>query len=157
MNAIRTLVIACGNPLRGDDGVGRAAADIVQSWRTPGVKVLSVHQLVPELISEMKQVERVLFIDAGTNADARPFLTCILEPKKSRRFFGHHETPANLLALVGELGGRAPKAWLVSISAVSFDHGEAITQGARNNMTAALGCIRAYLDEPSGAPLTQIC
>ena len=133
--------------------LARAAADIVQSWQTPGVKVLSVHQLVPELSAEMKQVERVLFIDAGTNADDRPFLTCILEPKKSRRFFGHHETPANLMALVAELEGRAPAARLVSISAVSFDHGEAITEGARNNLTAALGCIRAYLDHPSGAML----
>ena len=147
MNAMHTLVIACGNPLRGDDALGPMAADIVDSWQTPGVQVLTVHQLVPELIEDMKQVERVLFIDATTNADAGPFQSSIVEPNKSRRLFGHHESPANLLALMCDLEGRAPKAWLVSIAALSFEHGEEITEGARNNLVAALAWIRAFLAE----------
>jgi hydrogenase maturation protease len=148
MNTTHTLVVACGNPLRGDDAVGPAAGDIVQSWQTPGVKVLSVHQLVPELIDEMKQVQRVLFIDAATTADDSAFQSGVVEPKKSRRFFGHHETAANLLALLDELDGRAPDARLVSISGLSFDHGMGITASAENNMQAALVWIRAWLAEP---------
>ena len=105
MDTVHTLVIACGNPLRGDDAVGPTAADIVSSWEAPGVKVLTVHQLVPELIDEMQQVQRVLFIDAATNAHDGPFQSAVVEPKKSSRFFGHYETAANLLALRHELGG----------------------------------------------------
>ena len=149
MNAIHTLVIACGNPLRGDDALGPSAADIVDSWQTPGVKVLTVHQLVPELIEDMKEVERVLFVDATTNADAGPFQSCIVQPNKSRRLLGHHETPANLLALMCELEGRAPQAWLVSISALSFEYGEEISWESRNNLQAALAWIRAFLAESS--------
>lgn len=149
MNTIHTLVIACGNPLRGDDAVGPAAADIVTSWQTPGVKVLSVHQLVPELIEEMKQVQRVLFIDARVSAEDGAYEHRVLQPKASRRFFGHCETPANLLAILRELDGHAPKASLVTISAHSFDHGEGITARARTHLNAALDCIHAYLAEPS--------
>lgn len=148
MNAVHTLVIACGNPLRGDDGVGPAAADVVKSWKMPGVKVLAVHQLVPELIDEMRMVERVLLIDAGINVEG-PFQAAIIEPKKSHRFFGHHDNPANLLALLHELEGRTPMAWLVSISARSFDHGEAITTNAQDHLHAALAWIRDFLVEPS--------
>jgi hydrogenase maturation protease len=148
MNPVHTLVIASGNSLRGDDGVGKAAADIVKSWRTPGVKVLSVYQLVPELIDEMKEVQRVLFIDAGTNTAGRAFETCIIEPKQSRRFFGHHDTPANLLALLRDLDGRAPEARLLSISACSFDHDDGLTDIAGNNMRAAVEWIGKYLLEP---------
>ena len=147
MNTIHTLVIACGNPLRGDDGVGPAAAEIVNSWQTPGVKVLSVHQFVPELIDEMKQVKRVLFIDADANTETSAFRTRVVEPKKSRRSFGHYETPANLLAMVRDLEGRTPEAWLVSISAHSFDHGEALTEDTQHHLHAALVWIRAFLAE----------
>lgn len=145
---IQTLVIACGNPLRGDDGVGPAAADIVKSWQLPGTKVLAVHQLVPELIDELKSVQRALFIDAGTNFEGA-FQAGVIQPKKSRRFFGHHETPANLLALMHELEARAPDAWQVSISALSFDHGDQMTRKAQDHLHAALGWIRDFLAEPS--------
>ena len=148
MNALHTLVIACGNPLRGDDGVGPAAADIVKSWKLPGVKVLAVHQIVPELIDEIRKVERVLFIDAGTTI-VRSFQAGIVELKKSRRFFGHHDNPANLLALVHELEGRTPVTWLVSISGLSFDHGEEITSNAQEHLHAAVAWIRDFLVEPS--------
>jgi hydrogenase maturation protease len=147
MNTVHTLVIACGNPLRGDDAVGPAAADIVSSWQAPGVKVLAVHQLVPELIDDMKQAERVLFIDAATDTDGSAFQSAVVEPKKSSRFFGHYETAANLLALLHELDGRTPDALLVSISALSFDHGQEMTASAKSNLQAALVSIRGWLAE----------
>lgn len=145
---VQTLVIACGNLLRGDDGVGPAAADIVISWKLPGTKVLAVHQLVPELIEEMKGAQRALFIDAGRNVEGA-FQASVIEPMKSRRFFGHHETPANLLALVHELEGRAPNAWQVSIAALSFSHGDEMTSKAQDHLHAALVWIRDFLAEPS--------
>jgi hydrogenase maturation protease len=153
MNPIHTLVIACGNLLRGDDAVGSTAAEIVESWQTPGVKVLSVHQLVPELIDEMKDVRRVLFIDAGTKTNDRKFDTCVVEPKHSRRFFGHYDSPANLLALLCELDGRVPEARLLAISGCSFGHGDELTETAQDNLHAAVEWIREFLGEP---PCTKL-
>lgn len=145
MDPIHTLVLACGNPLRGDDGVGPAAADAIRSWQVPGVKVVTVHQFTPELIDELIPVARVLFIDAAISTAEGPFDSCLLEPKRSRRFFGHFETPANLLALLYELEGRTPEAWLVTISAYTFDHGDTLSEHAAARLPLALAWIRTWL------------
>ncbi|MBI2805838.1 MAG: hypothetical protein HYX68_12735 [Planctomycetes bacterium] len=129
------------------NGLGPAAADIVKSWQLPGVKVNVVHQLVPELIAPMGNVRRVLFIDAAIDLNGGPFAHHVLEPKKSGRAFGHHETPANLLARLLELEGQAPNAWLLSIAAFSFGHGDAISDVARSHLKAALVWLRAFLTE----------
>jgi len=142
---VHTLIIGYGNPLRGDDGVGPAAAEIVRSWTLPGVQVLTRHQLVPELVEEMKLVERVLFIDATAQEDARAFEVTLVVPRTTRQPLGHHDTPANLLALLHDLEGHAPFACLVTIAARSLDHGEGITEATQTNMEAALTWIRSWL------------
>ena len=145
MTETHTLVIAYGNRLRGDDGVGPAAADIVAQWQLHGVKVRIVHQLTPELADEMKSVERVLFVDAALSAGECPFASRAVTPNKSRRPLAHHETPASLLALLCELEGRAPQAWLLTISAYSFDHGAPLSAEAEDNLQAALAWMRAWV------------
>jgi hydrogenase maturation protease len=143
MTRTDTLVIACGNPLRGDDALGPAAAEIVASWQVPGVKVCVVHQLVPELIEEMKQVQRVYFLDAAHSRFEGGFHVGIVEPRKSSRNFDHHESAANLLALLQHLEGAAPTAWLVSITAIAFEYGAPISDEAQNHLHAALDWMRA--------------
>ena len=48
---MNSLVIALGNPLREDDGVGWAVASVLQ--RSKDVRVLVVHQLAPEMAEEV--------------------------------------------------------------------------------------------------------
>jgi Ni,Fe-hydrogenase maturation factor len=103
-----------------------------------------VHQLVPELIEEMKDARRVLFIDAAHDV-ADGWTSTLVEPRRSPAALGHHETPANLLALLILLEGRAPEATLVTISAPCLDHGEQTSAAAAQNMQAALGWIRRWL------------
>lgn len=146
MRERRTLVIACGNPLRQDDGIGAAAAQIVAAWNLPGVAVKVVHQLVPELIDDMIQANRVLFIDATIGRAGR-FACDVVSPHPSRHALGHHMTPGNLLALLDELGEPVPEAWLLTIPAVAFDHGEPLTDAARNSLNDALAWIREWLTE----------
>lgn len=63
------LVIGIGNPLRGDDGVGRWLAERAEQL-PPGTPtgdpplVRTVQQLTPELAAELTDARRVLFIDA---------------------------------------------------------------------------------------------
>ena len=141
------LIIAYGNRLRGDDGVGPALGDIVNTWQTPGVRVLIVQQLVPELIDDMKHAARVLFIDAATITGADGYRVDEVRPCKTRPMIGHHETPANLLALLNDLEGRTPRAWLLTIAGFSFEHSEQMTSAATNSMAAALAWIRPWLAE----------
>ncbi|MEB3362613.1 MAG: hypothetical protein VKI42_10885 [Synechococcaceae cyanobacterium] len=57
------LVIGIGNPLRGDDGVGRWLARRGELW-LPQAQWRAVQQLTPELAADVAAAARVLFIDA---------------------------------------------------------------------------------------------
>lgn len=142
---IDALVIACGNPLRGDDGVAHIVADAILAWQLPDTRVMSVHQLMPELIDDMKSAKSVVFVDAGMNTDA-PFRARELKPKQSRRHFGHHETPENLLSILAELEDSLPGAWLVSIRGQSFNHGDALTDAARQHANEALSWLHEFIN-----------
>lgn len=146
---IDTLVIACGNPLRGDDGIALVAADSIVTWPIPGVRIVCVHQLVPELIEEMKSASKLIVLDAAIDIVGVSFQVRELEPKQSRRHFGHHQTPENLLAILAELENHLPQAWLVSIRAESFNHGDPVTDAAGRHAGEALHWLHEFLLEPS--------
>jgi hypothetical protein len=65
---VRLLVIGYGNELRGDDGVGPAAARAVAAWNEPGVQGIATHQLTPELADAIAGAEEVVFVDARIGA-----------------------------------------------------------------------------------------
>jgi hydrogenase maturation protease len=142
---MRTLVIGYGNRLRSDDGLGPAVADAVAAWHLPGVRALAVHQLVPELIEEMKDVERVLFVDASLEVLEGAFQLGRIDAKKSCRALGHHEHPANLLALARTLTEHSPEDWQLAISPHSLDYGNELTEIAKTRMQAALTWLRGWL------------
>ena len=148
MKKNHTLIIGYGNRLRGDDGIGPAIAEIVDSWRLPGVKALAIQQLVPELVDELKRGERVLFVDASSEALYGAYTAYIVEPHKSRRSLGHCDTPANLLAMVGDLEKHEPEAWMLEVAPFSFEFGEGLTEIAQDHVQAALDWIRVWLEEP---------
>lgn len=143
-----TLIIAYGNPLRGDDGIGPALGAIVHQWRLPGVAVRVVQQLMPELVDELKCVWRVLFIDATlSGAIDKAFACTDVVPQRSRTALGHHETPASLLALAHDLEHHTPEAWLLSIAGSSFDHAEQLSLSAQKNMHEAAVWLQFWLTE----------
>lgn len=145
---MHTLVIACGNTLRGDDGVAHIAADRVLEWQLPGVRVLKIHQLVPELIADMQTSSRVLFVDASIHPCDAAFQVQMVHPQESRRLFGHHESAENLLLMLRELHGTTPPAWLLTIHAKSFAHGEGLSETSARALTEALLWLREFLVDP---------
>lgn len=65
-----TLIIGYGNPLRGDDAVGFLAAErLSRTIADPGVTVLAVHQITPELAEPVSRARRVIFMDASVGAE----------------------------------------------------------------------------------------
>jgi hypothetical protein len=67
------LLIAIGNPLRGDDGVAWRLAEQAGRLR-PAMAVRSVQQLTPELSAELLLASRLLFIDAWLAPGGEPSL-----------------------------------------------------------------------------------
>jgi hypothetical protein len=63
---MRTLLIALGNPLRGDDGVAHAVIRLLEP-RT-GITTRALLQLTPEFAAELSGFDVAVFLDADVNA-----------------------------------------------------------------------------------------
>jgi hydrogenase maturation protease len=127
------LIIGYGNPLRGDDGVGvHAAQTLGRSVHDETVKVLSQHQLSPDLASDLAEARAVLFIDANSEGAPGTLKVETITPDTSYAgSFSHHLQPSVLLALTQTLYGKCPKTLLFSIAGKCFDHVEGLSEEVR--------------------------
>lgn len=139
-----TLVIACGNPMRGDDGVGPVVAHRIEQSLTPSERarhrVFITHQLLPELALELAQARRSILIDARVSDGETPGIVTVRDvtpeprlgvPDRPARDVSarllHHWTFPRLLAIAEALYGRVPRASIVSVSAEAFDEGDTLS------------------------------
>lgn len=116
---MRTLLVACGNTLRGDDAAAHAVVRLIQ----PGLNhtVRAVQQLTPELAPEIARFSRVVFIDADAESNA-----VAIEPLRTttpRSPLTHAATAEEVVALAGALFGFAGQAFLCRIPAQHFGAG----------------------------------
>ena len=129
----RILIIGYGNTLRGDDGFGPLAAEHVAARAPPGVEVMSVHQLGPELALDIRAADLVVFLDAAHGPDpgrlaSAPVVTGDLSPSSVT----HRLDPSGLLALTRAVYGRAPAATLITAAAADFAHGDTLSAEVRD-------------------------
>jgi hydrogenase maturation protease len=137
-----TLIIGYGNPLRGDDGVGPRAAELlveedgVTSPLLPDdVQVLVCHQLTIELAPQIAETDRLILIDARATGEPGSIEQRILTPAiPDRTSLTHHIDAQGLLAAAEILYGHAPETILFTVSGGSFDCGETLSP----NVAAAL-------------------
>lgn len=137
------LVIGIGNPLRRDDGIGPWLAERVAAWNLPGVATRSVHQLTPELASEVALHDGVLFLDAAVDGGNR---TPVPIPPSCRHTLGHVYCPGELMALAEMVGSPRP-AWMVAIPATDLGVGQGLSAVATAAGEAALVEIDVWLRE----------
>lgn len=139
-----TLLLACGNALRGDDGVGlrigRAAEKLLP---TSDLSVILTHQLLPEHAHEIAKAETVLFVDCSAVAEPGTVSVLAVEPEGTDScFFTHHFAPASLLALAQRLYASAPKqAVLISVGGVSFELTDQLSRAVKAAIPLALKAI----------------
>jgi hydrogenase maturation protease len=124
----RCLLLACGNTLRGDDGVGPwLAAWAENRFRgEAGFRVVVRQQWTPELAEEVAAAESVLFVDCAADWDPGEIQLARVVPAGGA--FGlatHHLGAAELLSLGRELYDAVPSnAFLLTIGAGSMELGE---------------------------------
>lgn len=139
---MRSLLIGYGNPSRRDDG---AALHVVNAWRArqgqPGLTPetdgwedlgsaqdsLFLQQLTPELAALLAQYDRVAFVDTALPETGEPVRVHRLTPSYRLSVVSHHMTPETLLALAGQLYGRQPEGYLVSIHGHDFGFGDRLS------------------------------
>jgi hydrogenase maturation protease len=119
----RTLVLACGNSLRGDDGVAlRIVTQLKNSIDDPATEVYCQQQWTPELAEPISQSEIVVFVDVSVGETPGAVTCRQLQPTRSASpDSSHHSSPEFLLLLAEELYGHRPaRAYLVTVAGAMF-------------------------------------
>jgi hydrogenase maturation protease len=146
----RKLLLACGNPLRGDDGVGwKIAEALEQDPAYAGVKVIITQQFTPELAEDLRDADTVVFVDASATTVAGEVTLVELSPAQAMpRMLTHHMPPDSLLKLTQELYGRLPqRAFAVVVGGECFELGEKLTEAVQAAIPKALAALQDIFAE----------
>ncbi len=141
----KCLILACGNSLRSDDGVGPTLAAWAQERfrNDPQVRVISRQQWTPELASDVAAADSVLFIDASIKSPpGRVRLVPVSSRIESPAPPSHHLTPSQLLGLTRSLYGSIKShAMLLSVGAASTELGESFSDPVAAAIPRARGVL----------------
>lgn len=146
------LVIGYGNTLRGDDGIGPAVAEGVAALGLPGVRVLVVHQLTPELAADLADSRLAIFVDAAVSGEPVAVVRLNAEPTGSA--MTHFADPRGLLALARIAYDRSPDAWLVTAAGADFGFCEGLSPVGWENARTARGHVERLISAWSGRSVT---
>jgi len=128
----RCLLLACGNTLRGDDGIGPWLADWARERfeGEPSLHVIRRQQWTPELAADIAEAETVLFLDCSTASEPGSVNLVEVEPARRTEGVGTHQvSAAELLGMARELYDSLPRrALLLTIGAGSTELSEEFSQ-----------------------------
>jgi len=146
----RALVLACGNALRGDDGVALHVAGCLRNGLCdPETHIQTDHQWTPELAEPISKAELVIFLDASASiAPGKIACQALQLNSNSPASFTHQTSPAALLALAEGLYAMHPaRAYLLTIGGACFDLKEGLSEPVRRAIPQAIEKIKALLSE----------
>jgi hydrogenase maturation protease len=131
------LVLAVGNPSRGDDAIGPELAARLESAALPGVEVVTEFQLQVENALDLVGRERVIFVDAGTGTPG-PFELRRIEAAPEFLHTSHALSPEAVLATYRRVtGDEPPEAWVLCVRGESFELGNELSTAAADHLEAA--------------------
>jgi hydrogenase maturation protease len=146
----RIVVLACGNPARGDDALGpafAAEAAALAAAAPHAVETQTDFQLSPEHALDLAGCDAVLFVDASVDATP-PFRFAPVRAARDRTFTSHAMSPAAVLAAHADAFGPPPPAFALAIRGLRFDLGAPMTAAARRHLAEALAFFRSLLADP---------
>ena len=146
---MKTLIIGYGSPIRGDDAIGPLVADRLEQEGVPtGVTVISRHILTAELVADLAEQERVIFLDAAVDTAPGEVRCQRLAPDAHAvSTMAHFLDPRELLAWCETLYGQAPESYLLSAGGDSFDYASyALTPAAEAAVETMLDWVRRLID-----------
>jgi hydrogenase maturation protease len=151
------LVLAIGNPSRGDDALGpafldRLAVACADAIAAGALELMTDFQLQIEHALDLVGRARVIFVDASVAA-APPFTFARLTAAPDGGASTHAMSPAAVLDTYARIVGPPPEAWLLAIRGASFELGEDLSAAAAAHLEAAVEFARATIDQPPAAAL----
>jgi len=132
----KLLVLGYGNPGRQDDGLGPAAATLIDNLGWPGVTAFDNYQLNIENALDVAEHDIVWFVDAAKTGPS-PYAVRQLAPSSTLDFTSHLVRPETILAMAGHYFGRSPEAFILAIRGYEFEFIEALTPKANDNLQSA--------------------
>jgi hydrogenase maturation protease len=138
------LVLGVGSELRSDDAAGRHVAERIAQLAQPGVEARSIHQLTPELATDLVGRRLVVLVDADVEVDAvtvRP----LAHAATAAGAMTHHLDPAALLGLVDLFGPRPEEVVLVGIPVHDLGLGTALSPATAAAVEEAADRVRSLV------------
>jgi hydrogenase maturation protease len=154
----RCLILACGNTLRGDDGIGPWLANWAQERfaDVPCLHVISRQQWTPELAADLASAESVLFVDCSTSSEPGSVDLFDVQPASHTEGVRTHQvSAAELLGMAQELYASLPRrALLLTVGAGSTELSEEFSPALLDAIPLACeqleNTIRMLLDKRLG-------
>jgi len=126
-------ILGYGNRQRRDDGIGPYIVEKLKGAleQKNGVRLLALPQLRADLVEDLREADRILFVDATIDNPEGGRKWRQLQPQMQvLPYLTHHIDPAFLLGLLETLYRRSACAWLVSIHGDDFGFGEGLSPEA---------------------------
>ncbi len=151
------LVLAFGSTLRGDDGAGAAALELLGASGLGGrARLLHLQQAVPELAASVAASSLLVVVDARADTGPGEVGVAEITPETSRPApFSHEVSPAALLALASALFGAAPPGFAVTVGASSFGFGDALSPAVAAALPALCRRVEELIDSRNRDPRPQ--
>lgn len=144
------LVLAVGNPSRGDDALGALLAERLEAAGLPHVEVIVEFQLQVEHALDLEGRSLVIFVDAGMGTPA-PFQLRRVKPAADFVHTTHALSPEALLATCERVVGNvSAETWVLCVRGESFELGEGLSAAAASNLDAAWAALVARVEERPG-------
>ena len=137
------LVLAVGNPSRGDDALGPMLAERIERARLAGVEVLIDFQLQIEHALDLEGRSLVIFVDAGTGTPP-PFHWLDVQPVEDYTHTSHSLSPGAVLSTCQRcVPGPLPQARLLCVRGDSFELGASLSGSATQFLELAWASLYA--------------
>lgn len=133
------LLLACGNALRQDDGVGLKIAEAVEHLLpATRLRIVAAQQFTPEMAAELAETDLAIFVDASA-VDEPGAIRVLPVAVSDEAADTHRLDPPALMGLAQTLCGHVPsRAFALTVGAGHFGYGEEISGPLRQAVPRAV-------------------
>jgi len=145
---VQSIIFACGNPLRGDDGVAlRVVCNLQEGYTSSETEICCAQQWTPDLAESISKSDLVIFVDASVAIPPGEIRLKSLSGRHERSGLTTHSlSPERLLELSLELFQRVPeRAFLLTIGGASFEPGDQLSDPVQRAVPAACNQLKALI------------
>ncbi len=152
MSVAPFVVLACGNPSRGDDAIGPMLLARLATWLdeerlADAFELIEDFQFQIEHALDLKDRRAALFIDAGEHTPA-PFALCPVDADAPPSHSTHAISPAAVLAVYHRvLKAPAPTCDVLCVCGEGFELGDGLSPAAAAHAEAAWPALQSWCRE----------